>query len=70
MNKPLSMVDVSRKKASSRRAVAVAEVRMQKKTAALIRQGRIEKGDVFSSATLVGILAAKKTPQLIPLCHP
>jgi cyclic pyranopterin monophosphate synthase len=64
------MVDVSEKPASARRAVASAEVRMQPATAELIRSNGLKKGDVLSTARIAGIMAAKKTADLIPLCHP
>jgi cyclic pyranopterin phosphate synthase len=64
------MVDVSDKDESERIAVAKGRVRMQPETLALIRDGGVKKGDVLSVARLAGIMAAKKTPDLIPLCHP
>ena len=64
------MVDVSEKSETARTAVAEAVVRMQPATLALIQQGGIAKGDVFATARLAGIMAAKKTHELIPLCHP
>ena len=64
------MVDVSEKSETARTAVAEAVVRMQPETLALIQQGGIAKGDVFATARLAGIMAAKKTHELIPLCHP
>jgi cyclic pyranopterin phosphate synthase len=64
------MVDVSAKAETTRTAVAEAIVRMQPATLALIQQGGIAKGDVFATARLAGIMAAKRTPDLIPLCHP
>jgi cyclic pyranopterin phosphate synthase len=64
------MVDVSEKAETSRTAVAEAIVRMQPATLALIQQGGIAKGDVLATARLAGIMAAKKTHELIPLCHP
>jgi len=64
------MVDVSEKEITSRIATARGTIRMQPKTLALIREERIEKGDVFSVARVAGIMAAKKTSELIPMCHP
>ncbi len=64
------MVDVSGKRVTTRRAVASAEVRLSEKTLRLIHDGRLPKGDVFAAARLAGIQAAKKTGELIPLCHP
>ena len=64
------MVDVSEKAITSRVAVARGTVRMQPKTLALILDEKIEKGDVFSVARVAGIMAAKKTSELIPMCHP
>ncbi len=64
------MVDVSAKPIMSREAVARGEVRLQKDTLRLIQSQTIAKGNVLASARLAGILAAKKTGELIPLCHP
>ncbi|MDP4031679.1 MAG: cyclic pyranopterin monophosphate synthase MoaC [Pseudorhodobacter sp.] len=64
------MVDVSAKPVTTRVAVARGVVRMTAGTLALIVQGRAEKGDVLGVARLAGIMAAKKTADLIPLCHP
>ncbi|GMV84534.1 MAG: cyclic pyranopterin monophosphate synthase accessory protein 3 [Dehalococcoidia bacterium] len=64
------MVDVSAKAETARTAVAQAVVRMLPATLALIQQGGIAKGDVFATARIAGIMAAKKTHELIPLCHP
>ena len=64
------MVDVSEKAITSRIAVARGTIRMQPKTLSLIRADKIEKGDVFSVARVAGIMAAKKTSELIPMCHP
>ena len=65
-----SMVDVSSKPVMFREAVASAEIRLQKQTLKLIQSNAIAKGNVLASARLAGILAAKKTGDLIPLCHP
>ncbi len=64
------MVDVSDKKASDRIATAAAAVIMKPETLQLITEGEIKKGDVLSVARLAGIMGAKRTPDLIPLCHP
>lgn len=64
------MVDVGHKDSTERVATASAKVRMQPETLALITQGEIKKGDVFATARVAGIMAAKRTPELIPLCHP
>jgi cyclic pyranopterin monophosphate synthase len=65
-----SMVDVSAKPITLREAVARGEVRLQKATLRLIEANQIAKGNVLATARLAGILAAKKTGDLIPLCHP
>jgi cyclic pyranopterin monophosphate synthase len=65
-----SMVDVSSKPSLHRKAVARGEVRMATETLALIQSGQVAKGNVLATARLAGILAAKKTGDLIPLCHP
>jgi cyclic pyranopterin phosphate synthase len=64
------MVDVGAKAETERVAVARASVTMQPQTLALIRDGKAAKGDVLAVAQLAGIMAAKKTAELIPLCHP
>jgi cyclic pyranopterin phosphate synthase len=64
------MVDVSEKEVTSRIALARGTIHMRPETLELIRQGRVEKGDVFSVARVAGIMAAKKTSELIPMCHP
>ena len=64
------MVDVSKKKETFREAVVRGSIFMKPQTFKKITSGKIEKGDVFSVARLAGIMAAKKTPELIPLCHP
>ena len=64
------MVDVSDKAVTDRLAVAEGFVRMTPETLALITEGRAKKGDVLSVARLAGIMGAKKTSDLIPLCHP
>ncbi|MEA2839735.1 MAG: cyclic pyranopterin monophosphate synthase [Methylobacteriaceae bacterium] len=64
------MVDVSAKAVTERVAVAEGRVVMQPETLALCLSGQAKKGDVFATARIAGILAAKKTHELIPLCHP
>ena len=64
------MVDVTDKAASERVAVAQGSVVMAPETHALIREGGVKKGDVLSVARLAGLMGAKRTPDLIPLCHP
>lgn len=63
------MVDVSNKQPTQREAVARGTVYMKKQTLRLITDKKISKGDVFETARLAGIMAAKKTCELIPLCH-
>jgi cyclic pyranopterin phosphate synthase len=64
------MVDVAAKSVTEREAVAEGRVIMQPKTLAIVRQGNAKKGDVLGAARIAGILAAKRTHELIPLCHP
>ena len=64
------MVDVSGKAETARVAIAKGAVRMAPETLAIIQEGRARKGDVAAVARLAGIIGAKKTPDLIPLCHP
>jgi cyclic pyranopterin phosphate synthase len=64
------MVDVGAKPVTDRRAVARAVVRMKPETAALVESGDAPKGDVVAVARIAGIQAAKRTAELIPLCHP
>jgi cyclic pyranopterin phosphate synthase len=64
------MVDVSGKAVTEREAVARGTVRMQPQTLRLIRSGKIAKGEVLAVARVAGIQAAKRTAELIPLCHP
>lgn len=63
------MVDVGRKADTEREAVAQGEVALHEDTLRLIQQGDLPKGDVLGTARLAGIMAAKRTPDLIPLCH-
>ncbi|HEY8769993.1 MAG TPA: cyclic pyranopterin monophosphate synthase MoaC [Thermoleophilaceae bacterium] len=64
------MVDVGKKQVSDRRAVARAVVTMSAETVAAVRRGDAPKGDVIGTARIAGIQAAKRTAELIPLCHP
>lgn len=64
------MVDVGAKDATVREATAVGQIRMRAATAELIARGDNKKGDVLGVARIAGIMAAKKTAELIPLCHP
>src|SRR6476659_6385613 len=64
-----AMVDVSEKPVTVRTAVAQVEVTMLPTTLAAIRDGDVPKGDVLAAARIAGIMAAKRTPELIPLCH-
>jgi cyclic pyranopterin phosphate synthase len=64
------MVDVAAKASTHRVAVAAGRIRMQAATLAVIEQGTARKGDVLGVARIAGIMAAKKTSELIPLCHP
>jgi len=64
------MVDVTAKADTCREAVARGAVSMQPETLALIQRGAVHKGDVLAVAQVAGVIAAKKTPDLIPMCHP
>ncbi len=64
------MVDVSAKDVTARRAVARGEIAMKPETFAMIVEGKAKKGDVLGIARIAGIMAAKKTPDLVPLAHP
>ena len=64
------MVDVGEKPDSERIAVAAGAVYMQPETLRLVREGALKKGDVLTVARIAGIMAAKRTAELIPLCHP
>ena len=66
----VQMVDVSAKPLSARTAIATGKIRLQRETVDLMSANQIAKGDVFATARIAGIQAAKQTPQLIPLCHP
>ncbi len=64
------MVDVGNKADTSRVAIATGRIRMQAATAEIIRAGTASKGDVLGVAQVAGIMAAKNTPQIVPMCHP
>ncbi|MGE0242270.1 MAG: cyclic pyranopterin monophosphate synthase MoaC [Parvibaculaceae bacterium] len=64
------MVDVSAKEVTTREATARGRITMTPETLAMITEGRAKKGDVLAAARIAGIMAAKKTHELIPLCHP
>lgn len=65
-----AMVDVSAKDQTTRTAIARGVLRMSPETLAIVTEGRAPKGDVLAAARIAGIMAAKKTSDLIPLCHP
>ncbi|MBK6706322.1 MAG: cyclic pyranopterin monophosphate synthase MoaC [Sphingomonadales bacterium] len=65
-----AMVDISAKNATIREAVAEGHIVMSAEALAAIREGAVKKGDVLATARIAGIMAAKKTSELIPLCHP
>ncbi len=64
------MIDVGAKPKTERVAVARGFVAMSRATVARVRRGEVEKGDVLAAARLAGVMAAKRTPDLVPLCHP
>ena len=66
----IRMVDVGGKPVTKRQAAARGKVSMQAKTLSLLKKGRLPKGDVLAAARVAGIMAAKETYRLIPLCHP
>lgn len=66
----MSMADVSRKPSILREARASGKIRLKPETIQMIKRNKIEKGDVISLAKVSGVMAAKKTSELIPLCHP
>ena len=66
----MKMIDVGEKPKTERIAVARGFITMAASTVARIRRGDVEKGDVLAAARLAGVMAAKKTPDLVPLCHP
>jgi len=66
----MKMIDVGEKERTSRVAIARAELRCSKETLKLLNEGRLEKGDALAAARLAGVMAAKRTPDILPLCHP
>lgn len=66
----VKMVDVSAKEITERTARAVGEIKMQPETLQMIKEGNIKKGAVIETARIAGIMGAKKTSELIPMCHP
>ena len=70
VSRKIHMIDVSHKRETERRAVAKGKVQMKPATLDHIRKGELEKGDVLAVAKTAGIMAAKETHRLIPLCHP
>ena len=64
------MVDVGDKKITKRTAIASGQITMLQETLDLVNEGKAKKGDVIATARIAGIMAAKKTSELIPLCHP
>jgi cyclic pyranopterin phosphate synthase len=66
----IHMIDVTQKRETERQAVAKGKIQMKPATLGLIRKGELEKGDVLAVAKTAGIMAAKETHRLIPLCHP
>ena len=69
MSKEIRMVDISEKGVIERIAIAIGKIKLRKETVDRIVRGEVEKGNVIAAAKLAGILAAKKTSELIPLCH-
>src|SRR5207237_10730591 len=67
---PVKMIDVGEKDRTSRTAVARAELRCSRESLKLLNEGRLEKGDALAAARIAGIMAAKRTPDILPLCHP
>jgi len=65
----VAMVDITSKEVTYREAIAEGVIRLRRETVRMIKEGRIEKGDVFSVATVAAILAVKNTPNIIPLTH-
>lgn len=67
---PTRMVDITEKRVTRREAVAKGKVTMKPETLSLMREGKMAKGDVLATAQVAGIMAAKQTSQIIPMCHP
>jgi cyclic pyranopterin phosphate synthase len=70
MNGDAKMIDVGGKDVTVREAVVEGRIEMSAETTAAIREGRVPKGDVLATARVAAIMAAKNTPQMLPLCHP
>ena len=66
----MKMIDVGEKDRTSRVAIARGEIRCARETLKLLNEGRLEKGDALAAARLAGVMAAKRTPDILPLCHP
>lgn len=66
----VKMIDITSKPQSLREAIAIGKIRLRKETIKLIKSKSIEKGDIISVSEIAGILAAKRTPTLLPFCHP
>src|SRR5260370_17764778 len=66
----MKMIDVGEKERPSRVAIARADLRCSRETLKLLNEGRLEKGDALAAARLAGVMAAKRTPDILPLCHP
>lgn len=64
------MVDVGAKPVSNRTAITAGRVRVNEQTFALIKSGGVKKGDVLTVAQIAGVMGAKRTPDIIPMCHP
>lgn len=67
---PLRMVDISGKEVVHRTAEAVGRIKLRGETIAAVREGRVEKGDTLAVAEVACVLAAKRTPEIVPFCHP
>ncbi|MEW5760499.1 MAG: cyclic pyranopterin monophosphate synthase MoaC [Candidatus Thermoplasmatota archaeon] len=68
-SREIEMVDISSKKVSLRKAIAYGEILLKKETIKAIKEGKVKKGDVLSTAKIASALAVKSTPNMIPLCH-
>jgi len=66
----VKMVDISKKREVLRIAIAEGEIKLRPETIKRIKEGKIEKGDIISVSQIAGILGVKKTPELLPMCHP
>ena len=70
MSEKIKMIDITEKKIQKRIAKAKGKIKLQPTTIKRIREGKIEKGNIIATAKIAAIMAAKKTPETIPLCHP